>query len=45
MTAFIAMAAVSLLGLPLAARLKPITGAEMGAEPTEPAERLAVTVG
>lgn len=42
MAAFIAMAAVSLLGLPLAARLKPITGAEMGAEP---AERLVVTAG
>jgi predicted MFS family arabinose efflux permease len=42
MAAFIAMAAVSLLGLPLAARLKPITGSEMGAEPVE---RLAVTAG
>ncbi len=42
LAAFIAMAAVSLLGLPLAARLKPITGAEMSAEPVE---RLAVTAG
>jgi predicted MFS family arabinose efflux permease len=42
MAAFVAMAAVSLLGLPIAARLKPITGAEMGAEPVE---RLAVTAG
>jgi hypothetical protein len=31
-----------LLGLPLAARLKPITGTEMSAEPTEP---MAVTAG
>ncbi len=42
MAAFIAMAAVSLLGLPIAARLKPITGAEMGAELAEP---MAVTAG
>ncbi|HXC45596.1 MAG TPA: MFS transporter [Solirubrobacteraceae bacterium] len=42
LAAFIAMAAVSLLGLPLAARLKPITGAELGAEPVEP---LAATAG
>ena len=42
MAAFIAMAAVSLLGLPLAARLKPITGAEMSAEPSE---SMAVTAG
>lgn len=40
--AFVAMAAVSLLGLPIAARLKPIIGAEMGAEPAEP---MAVTAG
>ncbi len=42
MAAFVAMAAVSLLGLPIAARLKPITGAEMGAERVE---RIAVTAG
>jgi predicted MFS family arabinose efflux permease len=42
LAAFIAMAAVSLLGLPLAARLKPITGTEMSAEP---AERLTVAAG
>ena len=42
LAAFIAMAAVSLLGLPLAARLKPITGAEMS---TEPVERLTVAAG
>lgn len=42
LAAFIAMAAVSLLGLPLAARLKPITGAEVSAEPVE---SLAVTAG
>jgi predicted MFS family arabinose efflux permease len=42
MAAFIAMAAVSLLGLPLAARLEPITGAEMSAEPAKP---MAVTAG
>jgi predicted MFS family arabinose efflux permease len=32
LAAFIAMAVVSLLGLPLAARLKPLAGAEAGAE-------------
>ncbi|HEX4116487.1 MAG TPA: MFS transporter [Solirubrobacteraceae bacterium] len=42
MAAFVAMAVVSLLGLPIAARLKPITGVEMGAEPAEP---MAVTAG
>jgi predicted MFS family arabinose efflux permease len=42
LAAFIAMAAVSLLGLPLAARLKPIAGAEVSAEP---AESMAVTAG
>ena len=42
LAAFIAMAAVSLLGLPLAARLKPITGAETS---TEPVERLTVAAG
>jgi predicted MFS family arabinose efflux permease len=42
MAAFVAMAAVSLLGLPIAARLKPITGAEMGAEAVE---RIAVPAG
>jgi predicted MFS family arabinose efflux permease len=40
MAAFVAMAAVSLLGLPLAARLKPITGAEMGAEPADVGEMI-----
>jgi predicted MFS family arabinose efflux permease len=33
LAAFLAMAAVSLLGLPLAARLTPPTGAELGAQP------------
>jgi predicted MFS family arabinose efflux permease len=42
LAAFIAMAAVSLLGLPLAARLEPITGAEMSGESVEP---MAMTVG
>ncbi len=36
MAAFVAMAAVSLLGLPLAARLRPIVGTEMSTEPSEP---------
>jgi predicted MFS family arabinose efflux permease len=42
LAAFIAMAAVSLLGLPLAARLKPIHGSEIG---TEAGEAMAVTAG
>jgi predicted MFS family arabinose efflux permease len=42
LAAFIAMAAVSLLGLPLAAKLRPIRGPELAAEPAEP---LVVTVG
>ncbi|HEY5285592.1 MAG TPA: MFS transporter [Solirubrobacteraceae bacterium] len=42
MAAFVAMAAVSLLGLPLAARLEPITGSEVSVEPVE---RPAVTAG
>jgi predicted MFS family arabinose efflux permease len=42
LAAFIAMAAVSLLGLPLAARLKPIAGAEIGAESAAP---MAMTAG
>jgi predicted MFS family arabinose efflux permease len=42
LAAFSAMAAVSLLGLPLASRLRPITGAELS---VEPGERLAVPAG
>jgi predicted MFS family arabinose efflux permease len=42
LAAFVAMAVVSLLGLPLAARLRPIHGPELAAEPAEP---LVATAG